>query len=43
MIVYKVTNNVPVYKKQEQKWYYQGKEIDIANFNPVSTIPVSGK
>lgn len=35
--------NIPIYKKQENKWYYKNDVIDITTFNPVSTIPVSGK
>ena len=29
---------IPIYKKSIKTWFFQGKPIDINNFNPVSTI-----
>lgn len=35
--------NIPVYKKSKQKWFLNNQEIDINNYNPVSTISESGE
>lgn len=34
---------IPIYKKKIKKWILNGKEIDINNYNPVSTISESGE
>ena len=34
---------IPIYKKSKQKWFLNNQEIDINNYNPVSTISVSGE
>jgi hypothetical protein len=36
-------DNIPIYKKVKKKWYLKDKEIDINNYNPVSTISESGE
>lgn len=33
--------HLPIYSKIKKQWYLDGNVIDINNFNPVSTIPVS--
>lgn len=32
---------LPIYSKTKKSWFLQGNPIDIDNYNPVSTIPVS--
>ena len=34
---------LPIYKKSTRKWFLNNKEIDITNYNPVSTISESGE
>lgn len=36
-------SNIPIYKKQQKKWYLNNVEINIKDYNPVSTISVSGE
>ena len=35
--------HIPIYKKQKKKWYLNNKEINIDDYNPVSTISGSGE
>ena len=42
-IIDKCYNNLPKYSKIDKRWIYKGEEIDINDFNPVSTISVSGE
>lgn len=35
--------NIPIYSKQKKKWFLKNKEINIKDYNPVSTISVSGE
>ena len=51
--VYKITNtinnidktysNIPIYSKVKKQWFLNNEVIDINNYNPVSTISVSGE
>ena len=42
-LIDKSYSNLPMYLKKNKCWTLNGKIIDINNYNPVSTIPVSGK
>lgn len=34
-------SHIPIYHKTKKQWTLNGEIIDINNYNPVSTIPVS--
>ena len=34
---------IPIYSKTKKKWFLKGEEINIEDYNPVSTISESGE
>ena len=40
-IIDKTYANIPIYSKIKKQWFLKGEVINIDNYNPVSTIPVS--
>ena len=42
-IIDKTYSNIPIYSKVKKQWFLNNEVIDINNYNPVSTISVSGE
>jgi group I intron endonuclease len=42
-IIDKTYANIPIYSKVKKQWFLKGKVVNIDNYNPVSTISVSGE
>ena len=42
-IIDKTYANIPIYSKIKKQWFLKGEAINIDNYNPVSTITVSGE